>query len=156
LLGNLSFISSILVGFGLEALITLVTSKKEEPSDRAKDATELVREGTDRAKDAITEQMLTEWTFAVWMLASVLLLVLLVLAEVIRRRAVGATNIQASPESAERTRRRCGRLVLIFTVALLLTTSGVVLLGFLFSPTHGILGLSAVAFGVVLIFWALR
>src|SRR5438477_12955237 len=60
LLGSLSLVSSILIGFGLEALITLVT-----------------------AEERTTENPLAHWTFGVWIVGSVLLLVVLVLAEAI-------------------------------------------------------------------------
>src|SRR5436189_5788826 len=111
LLGSLGLISSILVGFGMEALITLISSKPDTSK-------------FDTPTEETLDPIMLKWTYAVWIVSAVLLLVAMVLAEAIRRRESGVSDIRVSPQQVADTRRRCARLVFIFTAGLLTTTAG--------------------------------
>ena len=133
LLGSLSTVCSILTGFGLASLVTLAT-----------------------AEERTTQNPIVQWAFAVWIVGSVLLLVVMVLAKAIRRREIGLGNILVPRKEADRAWRRCERLLLTFGVALTTIAAGVVLFGFLFSMLHGFLGILASGVGVFLIYRTLR
>src|SRR5262249_28034953 len=113
LLGSLGTICSILVGFGLAALVQLASGESR-----------------------------TDWalqlTTALWIVSSLLLLGVLVCSEVLRRREVGGGRMRLSQEEDQRLWLRSEWLLLTFALALLGTAAGVVLLGFFFSLWHGI------------------
>jgi Na+/melibiose symporter-like transporter len=126
LLGSLGTICSILTGFGLAALVQLAT-------------------GESRKEWAL------RWTTGVWIVSSLLLLGVLVCSETLRRRDVGGGRMRLSREEEHRLWRRSEWLLLSFSLALLGTAVGVVLLGFFFSPWHGVAGCVAVAIGFFLL-----
>jgi len=126
LLGSLSTISSILTGFGLAALVQLATGESRKE-------TELL------------------WTTAMWIVSSLLLLGVLVCSEVLRRREVGGGRLRPSQEEDEQLWRRSEWLLLSFSMSLLGTAAGVVLLGFFFSVWHGLAGCLAVTAGFFLL-----
>jgi hypothetical protein len=125
LLGSLGTVSSILIGFGLAALVQLATGEsRKEPT--------LV------------------WTTGLWIVSSLLLLGVLVCSEVLRRREVGG-RLRLSREEEERLWHRSEWLLFSFALSLLGTAAGVVLLGFYFSTWHGAAGCIAVAVGFFLL-----
>lgn len=126
LLGSLGTISSILTGFGLAALVQLAT-------------------GDSRKEPAL------QWTTGVWVVSSLLLVGVLVASEVLRRRDAGGGRMRLTRQEDERLWRRSEWLLLSFALSLLGTAAGVVLLGFYFSPWHGVAGCVAVAAGFVLL-----
>ena len=126
LLGSLGPISSILTGFGLAALVQLATAE---------------------ARNEWTLQ----WTTGVWIVASLLLLGVLVGSETLRRRDVGGGRMRLSREEDQQLWSRSEWLLISFSLALLGTAAGVVLLGFFFSPWHGVAGCVAVAAGFFLL-----
>jgi Na+/melibiose symporter-like transporter len=126
LLGSLGTISSILIGFGLAALVQLATEESRK-------------------------EWALQWTSAVWIVSSLLLLGVLVSSEVLRRRDVGGGRMRLSREEDQRLWRRSEWLLLSLSLALLGTAAGVVLLGFYFSVWHGVAGCLAVAAGFFLL-----
>jgi hypothetical protein len=126
LLGSLGTISSILIGFGLAALVQLATDEsRQEPTLR--------------------------WTTGLWIVSSLLLLGVLVGSEVLRRREVGGGRLRISREEDERLWQRSEWLLLGFSLSLLGTAAGVVILSFYFSPWHGLAGCLTVAVGFFLL-----
>jgi amino acid transporter len=126
LLGSLGTISSILTGFGLAALVQLATDdSRKEPA--------------------------LQWTTGVWIVSSLLLLGVLVCSELLRRRDVSGGRMQLSQEEDQRLWGRSEWLLLTFSLALLATAAGIVLLGFFFSLWHGIAGCIAAAVGFFLL-----
>lgn len=133
LLGSLSTVSSILVGFGLAALVALATDESHALDGRA-----------------------VSVAAGCWVGSSVVLGFVLVLAELLRRRAAGLSRIQL-PEAEDR--RLWGRSVWLLTMfagALLSTATGVVLVAFHFSVAHGLIGLAAAAGGLATVVYVLR
>ncbi len=114
LLGSLSTISSILVGFGLTSIVTVAA----EQADYLQDIFVRLANG-------------------LWLFASMLLLAVLLMAEFLRRRGVGENVIAMSFAEQQRMSNLCGGLLSTFTVALLLIAGGIVLLGFHLSLIHG-------------------
>jgi hypothetical protein len=123
LLASLSTISSILTGFGLSALVQLASIEKE----RRDDLSALITTG-------------------LWIVSSVLLLSVLICSEVLRRREVGGRMLLATAEEVALW-GRTQWLLSTFALALGLTATGVVTLGFFFSVTHGVVGCVAVLVG---------
>src|SRR3954471_7652675 len=115
LLGGLGTVCSILVGFGLAALVQLASGDEKARNDPW-----------------------LSWAAAVWIVASVLLLAVLVGAEMLRRREVPGGRMTPRPGEDERLWRRGERLLMTFAFALLCTAAGVLLLGFWFSWWHGL------------------
>lgn len=126
LLGSLGTVSSILVGFGLASLVQLATSE---------------------SRNDWTLQLTT----GVWIVSSLLLLGVLVCSEFLRRRDVGGGRMRLSREEDERLWKRSEWLLVSFSLALLGAAAGVVLLGFFFSPWHGVAGCVAVVVGLLLL-----
>lgn len=86
-----------------------------------------------------------------WGVSSLLLVGVLVGSEVLRRRDAGGGRMRLTREEDERLWRRSEWLLLSFVRSLLGTAAGVVLLGFYFSPWHGIAGCVAIAAGLFLL-----
>jgi hypothetical protein len=128
LLVSLGTISSILVGFGLAALVQLAT---DEPKD--------VGQGVLNA------------TAACWILGSLLLLAVMIGAEVLRRREVSGGRMHPSRQEDERLWGQTEWLLVSFAIALLCTAAGVVLLGFFFSWWHGCMGLAGCAVACLIV-----
>jgi hypothetical protein len=126
LLGSLGTISSILTGFGMAALVQLATNESRQ-------------------------EWTHQWTTAVWVVSSLLLLGVLVCSEFLRRRDVGGGRMRLSRQEDQRLWRQSEWLLLSFSLALLGTAAGVVLLGFFFSLWHGVAGCVAVAAGLLLL-----
>jgi hypothetical protein len=122
LLGSLSTVSSIVVGFGLAAIVSIATAEK------------------DRADD-----IFCQITAGCWTLSSLLLLAVLLSAEILRRSEVGS-RIAISDAEEDKIWSRCVRLLWMFSISLLLTATGVVLLAFHISWNHGIWALAGLVF----------
>ncbi|MGF1578355.1 MAG: hypothetical protein ACFCD0_03215 [Gemmataceae bacterium] len=118
LLGSLSTVSSILVGFGLASIVTVAAEQAEYLQD-----------------------LLLRIANGLWLFASMLLLAVLLMAEFLRRRGVGENVIAMSYDEQQRMGDLCGRLLSTFAFALFLIASGIVLLGFHLSLYHGIAGI---------------
>jgi hypothetical protein len=130
LLGSLSTISSILIGFGLASLVALAT-------DEGKTASETV----------VVKLAIGMWTFS-----SLLLLAVLVMAELVRRQEVGESLIAMTQADQDQLTARCTVLLSAFVFALLLMFVGIVLLGFYFSNVHGVVALIAVLVVVFVVY----
>lgn len=128
LLGSLSTVCSILVGFGLAALVSLATD----------------------ASNA-TDDILVIWAIRCWLFSTMLLLFVLVVAEFIRRRDLGVRRIDIPREEDEGIWRRCVPLLWGVTVALAGIAAGVVLLGFHFSLDQGIVACVAAGLGFLIV-----
>ena len=76
-------------------------------------------------------------------------------AEILRRREVG-NRIEISDVEEDRIWARCVRLLWVFSFSLLLMATGVVLLAFHLSWTHGYCAVGAVLFAFFSIFRVLR
>src|SRR5262249_18611414 len=125
LLGSLGTVCSILVGFGLAALVQLASGDEKTRNDPW-----------------------LSWAAATWIVASVLLLAVLVGAETLRRREVPGGRMTPRAGEDERLWKRGERLMMTFAFALLCTAAGVLLLGCWFSWWHGLAGGVAVAVSV--------
>src|SRR5262245_36863068 len=121
LFSSLSTVSSILVGFGLAALVQLAS-------------------GETKAK----EDPLLTWATAAWLIASLLLLGVLLSSEVLRRREITGGRMRPLTAESERLWSSSGWLLVTFFLALVFVAGGVILLAFWFSPLHGIAACMAV------------
>ena len=126
LLGSLSTICSILVGFGLAALVQLATGESRN-------------------------DLFLRVTTGLWIVSSLLLLGVLVCSEVLRRREVGGGRLRISRAEDEQMWGSSEWLLFVLALALVGTAGGVVVLGFYFSLYHGIAGCVA----VVVVIWLL-
>lgn len=131
-LSSLSTICSIIVGFGLAGLVQL---------------------GGDI--DKVSQSICLSIAIGCWLFSSVILLAVLVLSEVLRRQEVADTFLDVPDKDVQGYARRCERLLTWFGIALLVTTIGVVLLGFHFSIWHGLVGLLASAITLFILLRAL-
>ena len=123
LLGSLSTTCSILVGFGLAALVTLVTDESRAMEDTS-----------------------VSIAAGLWLFASIAQLFVLIAAEVLRRQEHGA-DIGAEVRADSGVWKRCGVLLNLFALALVFMAAGVVLVGFHFSTAHGLVGVGSVLVG---------
>jgi hypothetical protein len=126
LLSSLGTISSILIGFGLAALVQLATDESRK------------------------EPML-QWTTLAWIISSLLLLGVLVSEEFLRMREVRGGRMGLSREEDQRQWRRSEWLLLTFTLALFVPATGIVLVGFCFSLLHGLAACAAIIVGFLLL-----
>lgn len=112
LLGTISVLTTILIGFGLSALATLITDESKA---------------------------LTDWfvwaAVAFWVMSSLLLLSVLVSAELLRHRV--SQRIQPDSLNREDFDERIGRLIAVCCFAIVFMGLGVVLAAFHFSWAHG-------------------
>jgi Na+/melibiose symporter-like transporter len=132
-LASLSTICSILTGFGLTSLVALAV---------------------DASKFA--EGWLFGLIAGIWLVSSLLLLLVLILAELLRRQEVSETVLHLSHPDREQFARRCERLLTIFALALAGTAVGLLLLGFQFSLLHGLCTLAGLGLAVVVTWWVMR
>ncbi|MBY0229488.1 MAG: zinc ribbon domain-containing protein [Gemmataceae bacterium] len=121
-------VSSILAGFGLAALVQLVSGesrKSDEPS----------------------------YHVSVGLLvgSSLLLLAVIVGAELLRRQEPAQGAMRPNPKREERARAVTGWLLLAFCLGLASAAASVVLLGFFFHLAHGIVGSVVAALAVFLL-----
>ncbi len=130
LLGSLSTVCSILVGFGLASSVTLAAEN--------------------------SSGIFLQIANGMWLFASVLLLAVLVTAEFIRHQEVSDCDLAMTDREKERIQRRCGFLLIAFGSALLLVAIGIVVMGFHFSLIHGLIGGLAVILSFVLIWKLMR
>ena len=133
LLGSLSTVSSILIGFGLAALVTLATDDSRAIEDVA-----------------------VRITAGCWVVSSMMLLVVLVLTEIVRQRERNVGQLRISAGDEERIWKRCEILLYMFTLALVGTAVGVILLAFHFSVVHGVMGIVSVILSILVIIWLFR
>jgi hypothetical protein len=133
LLGGLATMCSILVGFGLAALVTLATDDSHAMDDPV-----------------------VRWAAGFWLGSSVLLLVVLVATEFTRRRECGVSRIRIPSQEVGQLGRRCVFLLWTFTLALVGIAAGVVLIGFHFSALHGVLVSIAAGIGLLILIRCLR
>ena len=115
LLGSLSVVSSILLGFGFGGLVTL----------------------------AVEQSVLsTNWiglsVAGLWMTGSILLLAILLISEGLRRKDLDEGHMVPESKEMARLQRRCEILMTCFLLALVCLGAGLVVLGFHFSNYHGI------------------
>jgi hypothetical protein len=132
-LSSLSTICSILTGFGLAGIFTLVVDDEKVQNSLF-------------------------LTIAVGFLtpASLLFLVVLILSELFRRQEV-SENVLAMPAGVrDRFARRCEFLLSVFTAALIGTGIGVLLAGFHMSPLIGCIALGGLVLASLLTIWAIR
>ncbi len=116
LIGSLGTISSILLGFGLAGLAEMYSVS------RFNDQTILVVEG-------------------IWLIASLLLLAVVVLAEISRHQEPArASTFCLSDPFREWLEKRIGLLLTLFILALALTAIGLISLAFTASTIHGVIG----------------
>ena len=125
LLSGLTSVSSILVGFGLAALVSLATSERRA-----------------------WENQILYYAAMCWSGSSIALLVVLVHAEFLRKQLSDLPRINLPREREESVWQRCVNLLWIFTTAVMVCAIGVVLIGFFFSPLHGVISLAAVVSGL--------
>jgi hypothetical protein len=121
-LASLSTICSILVGFGLAGLVQLAGD------------VEKIRE--------------SNWLLVAigcWLFSSLVLLAVLVLSELLRRQEVADAVFDLPDDILRDYARRCEHLLTWFSVALVVTAAGVVLLGVHFSLWHGLVALVGIA-----------
>jgi hypothetical protein len=128
LLGSLSTISSILVGFGLAALVQLASGQ-----------------------DTKTDVWLL-LTSASWIIGSVLLMGVLLGSEALRRQEISGGRMKPHANEDERLGRCSEWLLGAFALALLCVAAGVILLGFWFSHLHGIAACVAVLLAVLVVY----
>ena len=133
LLSSLSTICSILVGFGLASLVSLATAD----ADRGR-------------------SIPANLAGVCWLVSSLLLLVVMLLADLFRRQEVAENVIDLPEPVQQQLKRRCDRLLWVFTWALGGTALGVVFLGFHFSLVHGGLSVVAVLVCIGVGSWVLR
>jgi len=114
LLGSLVMVSSILLGFGLAALVQV-------------------------ASDETRNDSLVQVATGFWTAASVLLAGVLIGAEVLRRADYHRGRLMATVEDDDRLWARCEWLLWAFAVSLVATAAGVAVLGFFFSNVHGVI-----------------
>jgi hypothetical protein len=129
-LSSLSTVCSILTGFGLASLVTLALDE-----------------------DRIAASWLLRITAGAWLVSSLLLLMILILAELLRRQEVSDAIVHMPRADRERFARRCERLLSIFSIALVAMAFGFVLLGFHFSWVHGVIAVAGVGL-TVLVTWS--
>ena len=126
-LGSLSMVSSILVGFTLAALVSLVA------------------EGY---------HTLADWRVHVstgcWMVASILYLHTLIGSELLRRQEMNS-EIHLGDQSG-RVWNRCEGLFYALSLAALTTAVGVVILAFHFSPYHGAVACAVAAICLIFLY----
>jgi hypothetical protein len=132
LLGSLSTVSSILVGFGLSAIVSIATAEEH----RADDEVSQIAAGC-------------------WIASAIIFLAVMLTSEILRRREVGS-RIEISDAEEERIWVRCVRLLWVFSLALFLTAIGLVLLAFHISLIHGLCGAATVVLAFFTIFRVLR
>jgi hypothetical protein len=121
LLGSLGTISSILAGFVLAGLISLAA------------------EGPSGFSDPLIQAALL-----CWLASGLLILLVLVMAELLRRQETSDRIINATPEETRGLEQKCERLLTVFALSLALTAVGIVVLGFYYSWLHGLLGIAMV------------
>ena len=132
-LSSLSTVCSILTGFGLASLVQLAS---------------------DNVRIADSPPLLV--AVGAWTISSMLFLVVLVLSELFRRQEVSESVIVMPPADRDRFARRCELLLTVFSVTLLLTALGVVLLGFHFSTGMGFVAVGGVGIAGLVILRAFR
>jgi hypothetical protein len=128
-LASLSTICSILVGFGLAGLVQL---------------------GGDVEK--IRESLWLLIAIGCWLFSSLVLLTVLVLSELLRRQEVADAVLDLPDDKLREYARRCENLLTWFSVALVITAGGVVLLGVHFSLWHGLVALLAVCIALFIVY----
>jgi hypothetical protein len=128
-LASLSTICSILVGFGLAGLVQL---------------------GGDVEKIHASLWLLL--AVGCWLFSSLVLLAVLVLSELLRRQEVAEDVLDLPDDKLQEYSRRCEHLLTWFSVALVITAAGVVLLGVHFSLWHGLVALLAVFVALFIVY----
>jgi len=131
-LASLSTICSILVGFGLAGIVQL---------------------GTDVEK--IHESLWLLIAIGCWLFSSLVLLAVLVLSELLRRQEVADAVLDLPDDKLRDYARRCEYLLTWFSIALVITAIGVVLLGIHFSLWHGLVGLLAILIALYIVYRSL-
>ena len=140
LLRSLATVSSILVGFGLTALVEFSTNMPQDASSES-------------------SQSLLWYAVGCWIFSSILLLMLLLAAELGLRKEIGDTEfVMAHAESSLFT-GFCAELILFFLFAVVVMAAGIVLIGFHFSLLYGGLAVLGTVLGGIVIgkaWWSLR
>ncbi len=131
-LASLSTICSILVGFGLAGLVQLAGDV-----------------------DKIRESMWLLVAIGCWLFASLVLLAVLVLSELLRRQDIADAVFDLPDDKLKEYARRCDNLLTWFSGALAVTAIGVVLLGVHFSLVHGLVALAAIALSGLIVWQTL-
>jgi hypothetical protein len=131
-LASLSTICSILVGFALAGLVQL---------------------GAD--VDKIRESLWLLFAVGCWLFSSLVLLAVLVLSELLRRQEVADAVLDLPDDKLRDYARRCEHLLTWFSVALVITAAGVVLLGVHFSLWHGLVSLLAIFAALFIVYRSL-
>lgn len=131
-LASLSTICSILVGFALAGLVQL---------------------GGDL--DKVRDSLCLLIAVGCWLFSSLVLLAVLVLSELLRRREVADAVLDLPDDKLHDYQRRCEHLLTWFSLALVITAIGVVLLGFHFSLWHGLVAMLAILAALFIIYRSL-
>jgi hypothetical protein len=87
-----------------------------------------------------------------WLFSSLVLLAVLVLSELLRRQEVADAVLAVPNDKLRPYERRCEYLLTWFSVALVVTAAGVVLLGVHFSLWHGVVALLAVFVALFIVY----
>lgn len=122
ILGSFSMISSILVGFTLAALVSLVAEGYPTTPDLALDI-----------------------STGCWVVCSILYMLALVGSEILRRTELGV----GFQDRMDNVWKWCDLLFWVISLAVFLTAVGVVILAFHFSPYHGGAALTVTAISLV-------
>jgi hypothetical protein len=133
LLSSLTTVSSILMGFGLAGLVSLAVY------------------GVD-----LLDTIILQVAAGCWICSSIFLLVVLVMAELVRRRSGSEGVLALAADEQNRIIRHCNSLLALFVMALGFLALGVVVHGFHFSPWHGVVALTASVVGLEVIRRVLR
>jgi hypothetical protein len=133
LLTSVITVSSIFMGFGLAGLVSLSVQNLD-------------------VFDTIVIQIAADC----WIFSSLLFLVVLVKAELVRRVGTNEGLMRMTDDEQKQTIRRCNDLLGWFAIALLLLAVGLVIYGFRFGWLHGVVAVLAAAVGFVLIRRVLR
>ena len=131
ILGSLVTISSILTGFGLSAIVQLVSVDKEN-----------------------RETWAIQGPMACWIVAAILLLGVIVGAELLRRRDP-SSRIAPGQEEEDDVWSRSQWLLSAFAVSLVPVAAGVVWIGFFFSVHLGVIGIAAVLVAICILYRSL-
>jgi hypothetical protein len=131
-LASLSTICSILVGFGLAGLVQLAGDVEK-----------------------IRESIWLLVAIGCWLFSSMVLLAVLVLSELLRRQDLADAVLDLPDDKLGEYAHRCERLLSWFSVALVITAAGVVLLGVHFSLWHGLVALTGIVAALLIGYWTL-
>ena len=133
LLGSLGTICSILAGFVLASIVTLIA------------------EGS-----GLAGNVAASLSVLILIVATLFIITCLMIAEFLRRREFAENHFEMEYEQARRFEERCDRVFTLFGAGLAFTVLGIVALGFALSALHGWIAVAMIPVAFLLMRWVRR